>query len=41
MRIIPRSTLRAFWSKYPDSEQPLKAWFSEAERAKSAKPFRC
>ena len=26
MRIIARSTLRAFWSKYPDYKQPLKAW---------------
>lgn len=33
MRIIARSTLRDFWQKYPDAEQPLKSWFSEASRA--------
>ena len=38
MRIIARSTLRAFWSRYPDSEQPLKAWFSEASRASWQSP---
>ncbi len=32
MRIIARSTLKSFWSKkeYRDAEQPLKAWFDEA-----------
>lgn len=30
MRIITRKTLRDFWRRYPDSEQPLKAWFAEA-----------
>ena len=38
MRIIARSTLRAFWSKYPDFEQPLKAWYSEASRANWQSP---
>lgn len=38
MRIIARSTLRTFWDKYPDSEQPLKAWFSEASRANWQSP---
>ncbi len=33
MRIIARSTLRDFWQKYPDAEQPLKSWYSEASRA--------
>ena len=27
MRIIARSTLREYWQKHPDTEQPLKAWF--------------
>ena len=27
MRIIARSTLKLFWVKYIDAEQPLKAWF--------------
>lgn len=25
--------LRDFWEKYPDAEQPLKAWFDEARKA--------
>ena len=33
MRIISRRTLRDFWSKHPDAEQPLRAWFQEARRA--------
>jgi mRNA interferase HigB len=33
MRIIARSSLREFWVRYPDAEQPLKAWFAEAEVA--------
>lgn len=32
MRIIARSTLRSFWAKHPNAEQPLKAWFDEASR---------
>ena len=33
MRIIARRTLREFWERHPDSEQPLKAWFAEAHSA--------
>ena len=33
MRIIARRTLREFWERHPDSEQPLKAWFAEAQAA--------
>lgn len=33
MRIISRSSLAKFWEKYPDSEQPLKAWYDEAKNA--------
>lgn len=33
MRVIAASTLRQFWEKYPDAEQPLKAWFDEASKA--------
>lgn len=33
MRLISRSTLREFWTRYADSEQPLKAWAAEVERA--------
>lgn len=31
MRVFNRGTLIAFWTKHPDSEQPLKAWHHEAE----------
>jgi mRNA interferase HigB len=33
MRIIAKSTLRKFWEKYPDAEQPLKAWHDEVRKA--------
>ncbi|MCU4174965.1 type II toxin-antitoxin system HigB family toxin [Carboxylicivirga sp. N1Y90] len=29
-RILAKSTLREFWSKYPDSEQYLKTWYDTA-----------
>jgi len=29
VRIIARSTLRAFWERHADAEQPLKAWFHD------------
>ncbi len=28
MRIISRKRLKEFWSNYPDSEKPLRVWFS-------------
>jgi len=33
MRIIARRTLREFWEKHGDAEQPLKAWFAETSSA--------
>jgi mRNA interferase HigB len=33
MRIIAKSTLRKFWEKYPDAEQPLKPWHDEVRKA--------
>ena len=33
MRIIARRTLREFWEKHRDAEQPLKAWFAETAAA--------
>ena len=30
MRIIARRTLRDYWERYPQSEQPLRAWVREA-----------
>jgi len=38
VRIISRRTLREFWNIYPDSEEPLKAWFQEATHADWANP---
>lgn len=31
MRIIARRTLREFWERHPDAEQPLRAWYAEVE----------
>lgn len=33
VRVLAKSTLRAFWTKYRDCEQQLKSWFKEAEEA--------
>lgn len=33
MRVIAKKTLIEFWDKYPEIEQPLKAWYSEAKAA--------
>jgi len=33
MRIISRSTLIKYWKKYPETEQPLKAWYDEVLNA--------
>ena len=38
MRIIAKKTLRDFWKKHSDSEQPLKAWYSETQKSKWKKP---
>jgi mRNA interferase HigB len=38
MRVIAVSTLRAFWKRHPDAEQPLKAWFEEATNASWSQP---
>lgn len=38
MRVIAVSTLRAFWDRHPDAEQPLKAWFDEASHASWTQP---
>ena len=38
MRVIAVSTLRAFWERHPDSEQPLKAWYEEATSATWTQP---
>ena len=33
MRIIARKTLREFWEKHPDAEQPLRAWHDKVKKA--------
>ena len=33
MRIIARNTLIKYWNIHPDTEQPLKTWFDEAQSA--------
>ncbi|MHC5310646.1 type II toxin-antitoxin system HigB family toxin [Myroides sp. LJL116] len=33
MRVIAIKITRSFWEKHADSEQQLKAWFQESERA--------
>lgn len=38
MRVLSRSTLVRFWSRYPDAEQPLRAWFTEVELARWTGP---
>ena len=38
MRIIAKTALRIFWEKYPDAEQPLKAWHAEARAANWKSP---
>jgi mRNA interferase HigB len=38
MRVIAVATLRVFWQRHPDAEQPLKAWFEEATKASWTQP---
>ena len=38
MRVIARKTLREFWESHADSEEALKAWYHEAEKASWATP---
>ena len=33
MRIIARSTLRAFWRRHKDAEQPVLAWYRDVKTA--------
>ena len=34
MRVISRKTLKDFWGRHADVEQPLKAWFHETKAAR-------
>jgi len=38
MRVVAKKALREFWEKFPDTENALKTWFAEAERAKWSTP---
>ena len=38
MRVIAVKTLREFWKKHPDAEQPLRAWYDEACEANWSQP---
>ena len=38
MRVIAKKILREFWEKHEDSEQQLKSWFREAEKAEWNNP---
>jgi mRNA interferase HigB len=38
MRIIAIRTLREFWTGHADAEQPLKAWYKEAEESDWSEP---
>ena len=33
MRIVSKKTLREFWKRHPDAEEPILAWYREVERA--------
>ena len=33
MRVIARKTLKDFWEAHADAEEPLRAWFHEAQAA--------
>jgi len=33
VRILSRKTLREFWEKHPDAEQPLQAWYHDVKHA--------
>jgi len=33
VRVIAKKILRDFWTKHPDCEQQLKAWYQEADKA--------
>jgi mRNA interferase HigB len=38
MRIVALKTLREFWARHPDAEQPLRAWHDEVNRAQWRAP---
>ena len=38
MRIISRRRLVEFWQTHPGAEQPLRAWYTEAKKARWSSP---
>ena len=38
MHVISRKTLSDYWKKLPETEQALKSWFSEAQKAQWTSP---
>jgi mRNA interferase HigB len=38
MRVIAKRTLREFWLRYPDAEEPLLAWYREVEKEDWSNP---
>jgi mRNA interferase HigB len=34
MRVISVKSLKLFWLKHPDAERPLRAWYTEAKKAR-------
>ena len=38
LRLVAKKILRDFWEGHPDSEQQLKAWFREAQKAEWENP---
>ncbi len=38
MRIISRRTLKEFWDRHPDAQQPLQAWYIDAKHASWKSP---
>ena len=38
MHVISRKILCTYWLKYPEAEQPLKAWFCETQKAQWDSP---
>ena len=38
MHVISRKTLSDYWQKNPETEQPLKSWFAETQKAMWSSP---
>jgi len=38
VHIVARKTLKDFWERHSDAEQPLRAWYSETEHASWCHP---